>query len=258
VGADLAYRSGLGPQSDVFAARASAAAIDDRLARAARDNEVATTRLERWIGVDAARPLGGLPTMTTVPLSAADLDGQLTHHPEIALMSKQEEIARAEAEIARTETRSDWTIEVMYSQRGSAFSNMMSLNVSKPLQLREGRRQGRELAAQLAAAERMRAQREEETRAHIAEARALLQAWQANRQRLELHSRTLIPLAAERTTAATTAYRGRTGTLGAVLEARVGEIDARLAQLDLDLETAVLWAELSYLVPAGHRAAEPR
>jgi outer membrane protein TolC len=253
--ADLSYRSGLGAQGDVFAARAAVGLIEDRLAATARDRDVATIRLARWIGSDADRRLGAAPAMAAVPLTAADLEGELAHHPEVALMLKQEEMARADAEIARTEKRSDWTIEVMYSQRGSAFSDMMSLNVSKPLQWREGRRQGRELAARLATTDRMRAEREEETRAHVADTRALLQAWQANRQRLERYSGSLIPLVADRTTAATTAYRSGTGSLSAVLDARVGEIDARLDYLELEMETANLWAQLNFLVPAGHGPA---
>jgi outer membrane protein TolC len=252
--ADLSYRSGLGPQSDVFAARASVVAIEDRLAETVSDAEVATIKLARWIGDGADRPLGALPAMATVPLTSADLSGELVHHPEIALMLQREEVARADAEIARTEKRSDWTVEVVYSQRGPDFSNMMSFNVSKPLQWRESKRQGRELAAKLATADKMRAEREEETRSHVADTRALLQAWQSNRQRLERYSSSLIPLNVERTAAATTAYRGGTSSLDAVLEARVAEIDARVSYLALEMETASLWAELSFLVPADSGA----
>lgn len=252
--ADLAYRSGLGPQSDVFAARAAVAELEDRLAAAVRDEQVATTMLARWIGSAAERPLAALPHIETVPLHTAGLEEQLNAHPEIALMLKQEAVARADIEVARAATRSDWTIEVMYSQRGPDYSNMMSLNVSKPIQWRESRRQGREVAARVATAERARAEREEETRAHFAEAMALLQSWQANRARLERYTATLLPLAAERTAAATTAYRSRTGSLDAVLGARVGEIEAQVAHLELELETATLWAELNYLVPGGHDA----
>ena len=252
--ADLAYRSGLGAQSDVFAARASLVEIEDRMAATQRDIDVAVTRLARWVGTTADRPLGPLPPMDAVSLSAADLDAQLAHHPQIALMLKQEEIARAEAEIARTEKRSDWTIEVMYSERGPAYSDMMSLNVSKPLQWRERSRQDRELAARLATAEQMRAEREEETRGHVADAHALLQSWQANRARLGRYASALIPLATERAVAATTAYRGGRGTLTAVLEARVAEIDTRVDALELEMETAALWAEINYLIPADHAA----
>jgi outer membrane protein TolC len=253
--ADLAYRSGRGSQSDLFAARASVAEIDDRLAQATRDSEIAVTRLARWIGAEARRPLAQPPPLANVPLRDADLDGELAHHPEIALMLKREEVARADVDIARAAKRSDWTVEVTYGQRGPAFSNMMSLNVSKPLQWRQSQRQDREVAARLATTDKMRAEREEETRSHVADARALLQGWRANRQRLERYTSELLPLASERTAAATTAYRGGTGTLGAVLDARIAETDARIRYFELERETANLWAELNYLVPVASRAA---
>ena len=253
--ADLAYRSGLGAQSDVFAARASAAAIEDRIAAAQRDVDVATTRLARWIGAAADRSLAAPPPMDRVPFALGDLESQLAHHPQLALMQKEEDVARAEADIARANKRSDWTVEVMYSQRGPGFADMMSLNVSKPLQWHERNRQDRALAASLAVAEQLRAQREEETRAHLADARSLFQSWQANRARLDRRTASLIPLAAERTVAATAAYRAGKGTLGGVLEARVGEIDARLDYFELAMETDALWAELNYLL-AAHDTAE--
>ena len=253
--ADLAYRSGLGAQSDVFAARVAVATIEDRIAAAMRDQEIATVKLARWIGEVAARPLGEPPAMDAVSLRLADLDSELAHHPEIALMLRQEEIARADVEVARTEKRANWTVEVMYSQRGPDFSDMMSLNFSKPLQFHEKRRQDREVDARLAMAERMRAEREEETRAHVADARALYQGWQANRQRLARYTSSLIPLSSERTTAAIAGYRSGKGSLNAVLEARIGEIDAQLNYLDLEMETAELWAQLNFLVPANHGAA---
>jgi outer membrane protein TolC len=249
--ADVALRSGLGSQSDAFAARLAAAKIDDRLAESQRDIDVAVTALARWIGGDASRPLASPPPMNALSVHGGNLEAALAHHPEIALMTKEEEVALADVAIARTDKRSDWTVEVMYSRRGPDFSNMMSFNFSKPLQLHERNRQDRDVAARLALAQRARAQREEATRAHLAEATALLVAWNANRARLDRYSTTLIPLASERTRAATAAYRGNNGALMAVLDARVSEIDMRLDQLMLERETAALWAELTYLVPAG-------
>jgi outer membrane protein TolC len=249
--ADVALRSGLGSQSDAFAARLAAAKIDDRLAESQRDLEVAVTTLARWIGDEARRPLASPPPMDAVSVHGGNLEEALARHPEIALMTKQEEVALAEVAIARTDNRSDWTVGVMYSRRGPDFSNMMSFNFSKPLQLHQRNRQDRDVAAKLALAQRARAEREEATREHVAEATALLVAWNANRARLERYSTALIPLATERTRAATAAYRGNNGTLMAVLDARVGEIDTRLEQLMLEMETASLWAELTYLIPGG-------
>ena len=62
----------------------------------------------------------------------------------------------------------------------------------------------------------------------------------------------------ERTRASIAAYRGNAGTLTAVLEARRAEIDTRVERLRLEMGAARLWAQLNYLVPAGHDTAAPR
>jgi len=253
--ADAAYRGGRGAQGDVFAARSAVALIDDRIRQTQRQIATAKTRLARWVGADADQALAAPPSLSTVRLDAAGLETQLAHHPQIALMAKQEDMARADADIAQSNKRADWSVELMYSQRGSAYSNMVSVNVSIPLQLDQQNRQDRDVAAKLALAEQMRAQREDATREHVAETLAWLQEWQSNRDRLTHYDSALIPLAADRTRAALAAYRGASAALSAVLEARRMEIDTRMDRLRLEMETASLWARLEYLIPAEHPAA---
>ena len=252
--ADAAYRGGRGLQADVFAARSSVAQIEDRIAQAERQIATATTQLGRWVGPVAADPLGSPPAIDAVRLHAEDLEAQLAHHPQIKVMLKQEAMAQAEAEIARANKQPDVSVEVLYSQRGPSYSNMVSVNLSVPLQWDPKSRQDREVAAKLAVAEQVRAEREEATRAHIGEAMAMLQEWRSDRDRLMRYDTSLLPLATERTRAAIAAYRGGTGALTAVLEARRGEIDTRVERLRLEMEAARLWAQLNYLVPAGRDA----
>ena len=242
-------------QADVFAARSAVAQIDDRVRQTDRQVATAKTRLARWVGEDANLALGVPPGLATVRLDAARLDAELDHHPQIALMVRQEALARAEAEVARANKRADWSVELTYSQRSAAYSNMVSVNLSIPWQWDPKNRQDREVSAKLVLAEQMTAQREEATREHVAQTRAWLQEWQGNRDRLTHYDDALIPLASERTRAAIAAYRGGVGPLSAVLEARRMEIDTRMDRLRLDMETAGLWAQLEYLIPAEHRAA---
>ena len=256
--ADAAYRGGRGMQVDVFAARSAVAQIEDRIVQTERQIGTATTMLARWVGVAASQALAEPPSTGSIDFDPASLETQLEHHPQIAVMVRQEEMARADAEIARTNKRADWSVELMYSQRGPSYSNMISLNVSIPLQWDQKNRQDRELAAKLAMAEQMRAQREEAAREHIADARMMVQEWQSNRERVTRYDSSLIPLAAERTRAAIAGYRGGMGTLTSVLEARRNEIDTRMERLRLEMDIARLWAQLNYLIPAGHAAAASR
>ena len=253
--ADAAYRAARGSQADVFAARQGVAQIDDRIWQTERQLATARTRLARWVGDEASQPLGAPPDLTNVRHHAIAADGVFAQHPQIAMMLRQEQVAQAEVDIAQSNKTADWTVELMLSQRGPSFPNMVSLNVSVPLQWDQANRQDREVAAKLAQLEQMRAQREEATREHLAEARAWLQQWHSNQERLAHYDKTLLPLAGERTRAALAAYRGGGGPLPGVLEARRMEIETRMDRLRLEMETAGLWAQLESLVPTDTQAS---
>ena len=252
-GAQATYSGGRGSQADVFAARAVVAQVDERLQQIEQNIAIAQTRLVRWVGPDGRQPLAAAPDLTHVPLNLNDLADLLKSHPHIAVLEKQEAVARAEADIAQSEKKSDWSMELMFSQRGPAYSNMVSINFSRPLENNQAHRQDRELAARLARVAQLQAQRDEATRERVAEATAWLQQWQGNRKRLETYDRDLIPLGAQRTQAAVAAYRG-SGPLMAVLEARRMEIDVRIDRLRLEMETAGLWAQLNHLIAGGQDA----
>jgi outer membrane protein TolC len=250
--AEAVYRGGRGSQADVFAARSVVAQLDDRIAQAERQIATAGTQLARWIGEPASQPLGSPPGMATTRLDPATLDTQLAHHPELAVMARQAQMAQADVTVAQANKKADWSVELTYSQRGPSYSNMVSIGVSVPLQWDQKHRQDRDVAAKLALVDQAQAQLDEATREHTAEARQMLQEWQSDRERLRRYEDSLLPLAAQRTQAALAAYRGNTGPLGAVLEARRAEIETRMDQLRLEMDTGRLWAQLNYLAPADH------
>lgn len=249
--AEGAYRAGRGTQVDLFTARASRIALDDRLSELDRRIRDARTALARWVGAAAEAPLAGKSDFTKVGLTSHTLGQEIERHPEIALLASQVAVAETEAQIAKANKQADWSLELAYQQRGPAFSNMVSVGVSIPLQLDQKNRQNRDLAAKLALTERAKAQQEELVRAHIAEIRAMLNAWENGHERIARYERELVPLAQDRTQAALAAYRGAKGDLNSVLAARRNEIEVRTQTLQLEMDTARIWAQLNFLVPDG-------
>jgi outer membrane protein TolC len=246
--AETAYRSGRGNLADVLGARSALATLDDRASELARRVSSARIALARWVGDAAGAPLAGKPPIETLAFEPRTLDADITHHPEMAVLSRDEELAAADVRMAETNKKADWSVQLMYSQRGPAYSNMVSINLSVPLQWDQRNRQDRELAAKLALLEQARAEREDKLRAHTAEVRAMLGEWENNRERMTRYERELVPLASERTSATLAAYRGAKAALSDVLAARRGEIDVRMQALQLEAEAARLWAQLNYLV----------
>jgi outer membrane protein TolC len=247
--AESAYRAGRGSQADVFAAHSALAGLEVQASEIDRRIRTGTINLARWIGDGAGAPLEGKPAFDSIRLDTNALDADLAHHPQITVLRKQEEIASAEVRIAQADKKADWSVEVMYSQRGSSFSNMVSVGVSIPLQWDQKDRQNRELASKLAMAEQAKAEREEALRVHVGEVRAMVAEWENGRERLTRYERQLIPLAKERTKAAFAAYRGGKTSLTDLLLARRSEIDMRIQALQLETETARLWAQLNFLFP---------
>ncbi|MEO8753347.1 MAG: TolC family protein [Casimicrobiaceae bacterium] len=257
--AEAAYRAGRGSQADIFIARGGKAGLAERASEARRRVATAITMLARWIGARADSPLAGNPDIASLTFSRNGLDAQLGHHPQIAVLAQAEALAAAEVRLAQANRNPDWSFEIAYQQRGPAYSNMMSVGISVPLPWDRANRQDREVTAKLALADQARALREDALRMHAAEVAAMLEEWDNGRERLALYADALLPLARERTAAAVTAYRGGKGTLADVLGARRNEIDVRRDALQLERDTARLWAQLNFLdvMPDALAAVSP-
>ena len=87
-----------------------------------------------------------------------------------------------------------------------------------------------------------------------AEVQAMLVEWQSARTQAARIRDDLLPLAAQRREAALAAYRGGTGTLAAVLDARRAELDARLALIQQEQAAAKAWAWLIFVLPATEQS----
>jgi outer membrane protein TolC len=257
--ADAAYRGGRGTAADVLAARGALAEFEDQAAEASRVVRTSQVALARWLGEDANRGLAGQPAIDTIPLHRHTLEAQLLDHPEIQALEQREELARAGAEVARADRHPDWSVELVYSARGSGYSNMVTLELTVPLEIRRAYRQDPKLAAKLAEASQAKAEREEMLREHAAQIAAGIDAWESARARRDRYHTTIIPLAADRTVAARAAYRGGKATLADLLSAHRAEIEARLKALELESTAARLWAQLAFLsVPADAIASTTR
>jgi outer membrane protein TolC len=210
--------------------------------------------LARWVGPAPQLAPAGAPDIDHVRLDPDTLDTALAHHPDIAVLDRQQALARAGVDLAQANRKPDWTVEMAFQQRGRANSNMVSVGVSVPLQWDRKQRQDRELAARLALAEQAQGERDEMLRAHVAETRIMLADWQNGRERLARYSRELVPLGADRSGAVLAAYRGGKATLADVLAARRSESEVRLQALQLEADTARLWAQLNFLYPSNYVA----
>ncbi|QJR16553.1 TolC family protein [Usitatibacter palustris] len=252
--AQAALAGGRGQAGDPFAARLATAQLADRVTEARRNVARARAQLARWVGPAAAtRELGDAPDFGSPRARQLVTNADLASHPHIAAYAPAQAAAQADVRLAEAEKDPNWSLEVTYAQRGPAYTNMMSIGVRLDLPIFETKRQNPAIAAKVAAAEQVRAQAEDAMRAVAAEFGALLADWDAAQERAQRYEAVQAPLARDRVAAALAAYRGGKGDLPQVLDARKGEVEVRLGQLQAESEQARAWAQLAF-----HWIAHPK
>lgn len=219
-----------------------------------QDRLVARARiaLATWIGEEAQRPLAAAPDMARFSLPRDELVARLAEQPQLRVFDRREHLARAEVELARSEKRPDWMVEVGYGVRRPNFDNMLTVMVGFDLPWQAGRRQDRDIASRLAEVEQARAMREDSRRMLEAEVRGWLADHDTAQRRIERFEAVLLPLARERRSAALAAYQGARGELGSVLEAERAVSETELALVQALDDRAKAWANLNFLYPQGN------
>lgn len=247
--AKAAYRGNRGSRADILAAELELQQLHDRQDEARAALASSRAMLRRWVGEAADLPLGERPALQPPGWLDTLDDAQIAQLPEVAAAQGQVGVAEAESRVARENKVPDVSVELMFSQRGPAYSNMVSVNVSLPLPWDQAHRQDRDLAAKLAQANAARAQAESLRRGLIGQLRGKRSELALGQARLARYRDTTVPLANAQTEAALTAYRGGAGSLTAVAEASRRALNVSLEQLKLEAATARLWAELAFLMP---------
>lgn len=252
-----AYSAGDARQAELLAAHGNLIRLQDQKSNAERRVRDARISLARWVGDAAQLPITGDPTIDVVRIDLANIERELNHHPRLLVASKEEQIASAEANLAKANRKADWSVELAYQQRGSAYSNMVSFGVSIPLQWNRKNLQDRELAARLAQVEEAKSMREETLREHVAELQGMVNEWKTNRERHTRYTHELIPLAKSRVDAEMASYRGGKTTQTNLLVARREETEVRLQALELEMEIARMWAQINFLIPQSSQPHYP-
>jgi outer membrane protein TolC len=250
-----ALAGGKGQASDAIAARQSAAQVADRMIEARRGIDRARAQLARWVGPASVRPLGDAPDFARLAHEHESLLGNLEDHPHLAAYGPMEQAAKLELQLAEAAKRPDWSLEVAYSQRGSMYSNMVTIGVRIDLPIFEARRQAPAIASKLAAVEQVRAQAEDARRTHLAEIRTWLADWHAALERMKRLETDQVPLARERSESALASYRGGRGEISGALDARRNELETRLAHLMVTADAARAWAQLNFALPDPFKEA---
>jgi len=225
--------------------------LDERILALEEEGEMRRAELARWISTDAERPLAAMPTDRDLGHAPESLLAAVPLHAPLAPVLAKIAAAQTDVELARAQTRPDWSAEFDYEQRGPDFSNMVSLEFHIALPLFPKNRQNPVIAEKLALVRAKEAERDAEVRMHTAEIRSELAQWRQGRERLKNYATELLPLARDRSRAAIASYGAGRGALRVAIDALTQEINTQLEYVQLEGSVASAWAALHFLHDSG-------
>jgi len=245
--------AGQGMPADIVEPQQEAADIADRRDELGAEIAKSKAVLKRWVGAVAEEPLQGEPPSLVV--DSAHLREHVHEHPDLAVFVPMTQMAQAEVHQAEAGKRPDWGVEVAYGRRGSAFSDMVSLQFTLDLPLFTKNRQDPQIRAKREELTRVETEREAMLRDHTQELEGDLAEYEVVSRQLARLRDTRLTLAQQKADYAFASYRGGKADLAAVLTARRELIDTRLKQIELQAKQAVAAARLYYFYGPG--ASEP-
>jgi outer membrane protein TolC len=242
-----ALRGGKMGASEVLQAQLTLSQAQDRTRKGEQALKTAQTALSRWVATPVEVVAGALPALTShVPnLTVEELE---KYHPMLLSARRAITLADAETAVATRERNPDWRFEAGYAQRGSQYSNMVSVGITIPLPVNRAQRQDRDIAEKSALGTKARMQYEDalrELKAEIEDQSLTLASLKERVVQLKTH---LLPAANQQVEVATAAYRSGTGSLAAVFNTKRMALDAQMQVLDVEKEAAITWTKLEYHV----------
>ena len=231
--------SAAGSSQEVLGLSGARGVAEDAADEVRQQQSAAQVTLQRWIGV---RPD---ELLAAPPFSVPSEDAFVAAHPTVLALRHDMEVAKQAAGVAAANRKPSWTWEVSYGQR-TGYSDMVSVGVTIPLPVSPGERQDRDTASKLALVGKAEAELTEATRAASAEYRSLASDAQRLQARIERYRTGVVTLAAQRTAAATAAYRSNQTTLVTLFESRHAEVEAQRKLLTLQRDLARARIQLAF------------
>lgn len=251
--ARAAFASGRASAADALESESSVARLDARILQLEEELATARAELSRWVDGAATHEIATLPWQRELDGAVGDPAADLSAHAPLAAVLADIERAKTQVELARTGRRPDWSAELSYADRGSHYSNMVSLQFRVGLPLFARHRQNPLIEASLAEVRSGEATREAAVRMHRSEIDAAHARWNSGRNRLQHLDTVRLPLAQDRSRVLMSAYASGQSDLRSVLDAWGEEADLQVAFVELAGEITRAWVFL-HLLHAGGEA----
>lgn len=233
----------------VLSLQITLSAMRDNVTLAARDVQVAQSRLMQLTGQAITDVQGPLPRYQRLPADEKTLVEAVIRHPEVEAARREAETAKARSAQSAVAAIPDVDVELFYAHRAEGFDDMAGVMFTVDLPLFQSHRQDKEYAADVSRSLQAVDQLTLVQREHIAQVQSLVAQYQAARVIWQRQHDDILPLQHQRVRVMNAQYRSGQSGLPALLEARRSVLETELAASQAEREMARTWAALQWLIP---------
>jgi outer membrane protein TolC len=208
------------------------ALLAERRDQLIRQQRLTRTQLKRWLGNAAMLPIADQTPEWQLNLN--ELQMHIKENPEFLIYEAMTQQLDAQVAETRADKRPDWTLEVMYSERGYPADDMVSLKLTMDLPIFSHTRQNPRIAASLAERDALSHEREIKYRNLNAELESDFANYEQLQRAYDRQRDTLLPLANKKIALIQAAWKSNSGVvITDVIHARQAQIEAKLKLIQL-------------------------
>ncbi|WP_371373830.1 TolC family protein [Thalassotalea aquiviva] len=281
--ANYASASGKTRQTDVISAQLELIRLEDRLTVQQQKHEVAMAKLNQWLLTSEGqnhfasnyartqfhRVSAQLPNLHSAVMASLlqqpkveDIAELVVNHPLVKAIDINQRVANKDIALAEQQFKPQWGVNASYAYRADTPNNQsradfFSLGVSFDLPLFTNNLQDKHLSASKTQAEAIKSEKLMQMQQLIVEVQTQLKHLARLKQRQRLYQGELTAQSHEQAEAALTAYTNDDGDFAEVLQARLSELNIKIAALKIQIDTLKTQAQLQYLLHQSQQQNTP-
>jgi len=273
-------------QQDVIRAQLEIVRLEDRLTVEQQRLETVLARMNEWLHAyngenfeqDFYAEPSGIRLSTQLPkirlqapltledwnVSRNELAKMIAKHPALLAIDIKHSVAKKGIELAKQGYKPKWGVNASYGYRDDMpgrgeRADLFSVGVSVDIPLFTRNKQDKRVAASIAESESVKTEKLLLTKQMISSIEKEMRHLKRLSDRQAIYENQLLKQTHEQAEASLTAYTNDDGDFAEVVRARIAELDAKIAALQIDIDALKALARLNYFfAQSGASQAKPQ
>jgi outer membrane protein TolC len=278
VAASYASSDGSARQQDIIRAELELLRLNDRLVALDTQRQVTTAKLSRYLFstnqpeqsakrsssfANIKLPLT-LPTIDdgfTLLLDNTNADTHALYllteaHPMLNAFEQRVKASSVDIDIAKQSLSPQFGVNASYALRddapelsgGNSRANFFSVGLSVSLPLFSSNQRNADIAGSIKMVEAMRTEKRLLMRELIAGLLSAYEDFKGSNKRYDIYNQQIVPQMSQQADASLNAYTNDTGDFAEVVRAKIAQLDAKVAQLEIDVNRRKALAQINYFI----------